>query len=267
MSQIKLSIITPCFNPGAALRACIESVSRQVTPEIEHLVQDARSTDGSLDYLRKAEAENPHLTVVSEKDSGQSNAMNRAIPRCRGEYIGILNADDCYEDGALAAVLPELYESGPQPLFLHGNLRVVNDITGKTFIQSFPRLHRFDPYFQAFPWNPAAYFYSKRLHDLVGWFDEKEHFAMDVKFMIRAFRVAELRYLDRLLGTYFIHPGAKTHDDIQAGVSVDRLMKLVSRERAQRPWGERLQISMRGARRNFGYQKHLLLEKFRGKRP
>jgi glycosyltransferase involved in cell wall biosynthesis len=263
MTHPTLSIITPCFNPGPALRHCVESVSQQATTEVEHIVQDARSTDGSLEYLLKAQSENPHLVVHSEKDRGQSNAMNKAIARCRGEYVGILNADDCYENGAFAAVLPLLHEAEGKPLFLHGNLRVVNDITGKTFIQAFPRLHRFDPYFQAFPWNPASYFYSKRLHSIVGLFDEEDHYGMDLIFMIHAFRVSELRYVDRLLGTYFIHSGAKTHDDLVAGNAMDRQMNLIRRERAKRPWLERMQISLRGSRRDFGYQKHLLLEKFR----
>jgi hypothetical protein len=188
--------------------------------------------------------------------------MNRAIARCRGDFIGILNADDCYEDGAFSAVLPLLRETNGTPLFLHGNLRVVNLFTGKTFIQSFPRLHRFDPYFQAFPWNPASYFYSKRLHSIVGLFDEEDHFGMDLKFLIQAFRVSELRYVDRILGTYFIHPGAKTHDDLVAGSSVDRQLSLIRREWAKRPWSERVQISLRGLRRDLGYRKHLLLEKF-----
>jgi glycosyltransferase involved in cell wall biosynthesis len=261
MSQIKLSIITPSYNPGEALRRCVESVSRQIMPGIEHIVQDSCSKDGSGEYLQKAQAENPHLIVVSEKDSGQSNAMNRALGRCRGEFIGILNADDCYEDGAFAAVLPLLVERDGKPLFVHGNLRVVDGVHGKTFIQSFPRLHRFDPYFQAFPWNPASYFYSKRLHSLVGFFDEEDHYGMDLKFLIQAFRVAELRYVDRLLGTYFIHPGAKTHDDLVAGKAMDRQLGLIRRERSKRPLLERTQIALRGFRRELGYRKHVLLNK------
>jgi glycosyltransferase involved in cell wall biosynthesis len=85
----------------ATLRETIESVLTQDYKNWEHIVIDGGSTDGTLDFLRSY----PHLQWISEKDRGHYDAMNKGIERASGEIIGILNADDCYRDGALSKVV------------------------------------------------------------------------------------------------------------------------------------------------------------------
>ncbi len=74
--------------------------SRQGYPALEHIVMDARSTDGTLEIL----ARYPHLLVVSEPDIGVHDAMNKAIARATGDIIAFLNVDDLYPQGTLATV-------------------------------------------------------------------------------------------------------------------------------------------------------------------
>ena len=96
----KISVVTPCFNSTATIRETIESVRQQGYPDFEHIVFDGGSTDGTVELLK----EYPHLIWVSEKDAGHYHAMNKGIERATGEVVAILNADDCYRPGALAAV-------------------------------------------------------------------------------------------------------------------------------------------------------------------
>lgn len=99
-SAPKISIVTPTFNGMATLRETIESVLAQDYKNWEHIVIDGGSTDGTLDLLRSF----PHLQWISEKDRGHWHAMNKGIERASGEVVAILNADDCYREGALQKV-------------------------------------------------------------------------------------------------------------------------------------------------------------------
>lgn len=95
-----ITIVTPCLNSEVTLRATIESVRTQDYRDWEHLVLDGGSTDATPKIL----SEYPHLQWTSEKDAGNYEAMNQGIARARGEWIVILNADDCFRPGALTAV-------------------------------------------------------------------------------------------------------------------------------------------------------------------
>ncbi|MBI5137338.1 MAG: glycosyltransferase [Nitrospirae bacterium] len=96
----RISIVTPCLNRAGFIRAAVESVLAQHYPNVEHLIADGGSTDGTLEIL----AEYPHLQVVSEPDLGLYDALNKAVARATGDVIGHLNSDDLYPSGCLHAV-------------------------------------------------------------------------------------------------------------------------------------------------------------------
>lgn len=86
-----VSIVTPCYDSVRFIAGCIESVLAQDYPRVEHIVQDGGSRDGTVDVLRSYEE---RVNWISEPDSGQSEGLNRALQRCRGDVILVLNADD-----------------------------------------------------------------------------------------------------------------------------------------------------------------------------
>lgn len=86
-----VSIVTPCFNSATYLELCIQSVQNQTYPYVEHIIQDAASKDGTLEILQRY---NGKIDWVSEKDKGQADGLDRALKRCRGDIILVLNADD-----------------------------------------------------------------------------------------------------------------------------------------------------------------------------
>jgi glycosyltransferase involved in cell wall biosynthesis len=101
MSRLpKISIVTPSFNSIHTIRATIASVAGQDYPNVEHIVVDGGSTDGTLDVLKQS----PRLTWVSEKDEGHYHAMDKGSRMATGDVVAILNADDCYRPGVLAQV-------------------------------------------------------------------------------------------------------------------------------------------------------------------
>jgi len=99
-----ISIVTPSFNQGAYIEENIKSVLRQNYPNFEHIIIDGSSTDGTIDILKKYD----HLIWVSERDKGQSEAINKGFKTANGEIIGWLNSDDCYEPDAFSTIVREL---------------------------------------------------------------------------------------------------------------------------------------------------------------
>jgi glycosyltransferase involved in cell wall biosynthesis len=97
---LRISVITPCFNSATTIRQTIQSVLQQDYPEVEHIVMDGGSADGTLAIVK----EYPHLLWTSGKDAGHYDAMNKGVGRASGDLIVILNSDDCFRPGALSSV-------------------------------------------------------------------------------------------------------------------------------------------------------------------
>ena len=117
-----VSIITPSFNQARFLEQTMRSVLEQDYPNIEYLVADGASTDGSVDLIRKVEKKLAWWT--SEKDEGQADAINKGLSRAKGEIVAWLNSDDYYMPGAVASAVKALMDH-PQAGFVFGNVRVV----------------------------------------------------------------------------------------------------------------------------------------------
>jgi glycosyltransferase involved in cell wall biosynthesis len=124
-----VSIVTPSFNQARFLEATLRSVLDQDYPNIEYLVVDGASTDGSVEIIRRYA---DRLTWwVSEKDNGQSEAINKGLRRARGEFIGWLNSDDIYLPGAISAAVTA-FLSHPQAGLIYGDAQAI-DSDGKPF--------------------------------------------------------------------------------------------------------------------------------------
>ena len=117
----RFSIITPSFRNGEWLRLCIESIADQGV-SLEHIVQDAGSDDGTLDWLRTES----RVQAYIEKDAGMYDAINRGFHRAKGDIVAYLNCDEQYLPGALQAVEEE-FSKRPDLDVLLTDLVVVDD--------------------------------------------------------------------------------------------------------------------------------------------
>src|SRR5580658_5685732 len=104
---MRFSVVTPSFRQSLWLKLCVASVADQGV-EVEHIVQDACSDDGTLDWLLT----DPRVQAFSEKDAGMYDAVNRGLRRASGEILSYLNCDEQYLPGALRAVETH-FESHP----------------------------------------------------------------------------------------------------------------------------------------------------------
>ncbi len=124
--QVMFSIITPCFNSEKTIKRTLESVLNQTCQDYEYIIIDGGSTDKTLNIIKSYKPFfKEKLKVVSEKDDGIYDAMNKGIYRAQGEIIGIINSDDYYENNALENIL-QYYDKKKKYQILYGMMRIIN---------------------------------------------------------------------------------------------------------------------------------------------
>lgn len=233
MKEIKLSVITPVFNNFSFIEKCIQNVIEQEVEGIEHLIMDGASSDGTLEVIKQFAEKFPHIKFISEKDKGQSDAMNKGITLAKGEYITFLNVDDYFSENSLNEVL-KVINSQEAPDFLVGNCNVWNADGTLQYVNRPSKLkpwHLLSGYY--LPVNPSAYFYRKKIHDIVGPYNESNHFNMDIEFLIQAALVTELKYEPVIWGNFRLLPNTKTVSDQSSGNIENRKNELYNKYLAQ----------------------------------
>ena len=198
---LSFAIVTPSYNTGAYVGAAVRSVLEQDWPALDYVVMDGGSTDGTVDVLKSF---GPRLNWVSERDRGQSDAINRGFARTRGDVLGWLNSDDTYARGAVRAAA-EFLAANPDVAMVYGGADFV-DAAGNPI----GRCAHVEPVFSRrrllhysdFVVQPAAFF-RRGAFDAVGGLDPSLNWAMDydlwLKFADAGMKVA---YLPRVLAYY-----------------------------------------------------------------
>lgn len=257
-----ISVITPVYNGERFIESCMKVVIDQNCPDVEHIILDGSSTDRTIEIIKNYAEKYPHIRWISEKDKGQSDAMNKGIAMAKGEILGILNVDDYYEPNVLNQVL-EIFKTLPEPSLLVGNCNVWND-EGRLIDLNKPAKLEFSalllaPYRNSFPMNPSAYFYHTSLHKKVGLYKVDEHYAMDYHFILQAVQVATVKYVDETWGNYRLIEGTKTRNDEKSGQSAQRLEHLIANYRRTLPLLQRWEIAfLREYAKNYNKFKYYL---------
>ena len=205
-SSLRVTIVTPSFNQARFLGRTIESVLSQPYDNIEHIVIDGGSTDGSVDILCSY---GDRIRWISERDDGQADAINKGFARSTGDIRAYLNSDDTLTPGAVSAVV-DFFASNPEVDLVYGDANYIDEddvVTGKyaTAEYSFARLM-----FDCCICQPAA-FWRKSIGDQVGPFDASLHLVMDYDYWLRVDRAGGiLRHLPKTLANSRLYADTKT---------------------------------------------------------
>ena len=191
---MKISIITITYNSEATLEDTIKSVIAQDYPELEYIIVDGLSQDGTMDIVRKY-ADNISV-VISEKDKGISDAFNKGIRAATGDVIGIINSDDMLMPGALQAVAAQMKEDTDviygkaYRLYEDGSTREYLPRDLKIFTYKMPLVH------------PAT-FVRKAAYEQYGYFNVDYRYCMDRAVLYQMYRGgAKFQYIDEFLAYY-----------------------------------------------------------------
>lgn len=218
MNCPRISIVTPSFNQGEFLEECIESVLCQGYPNLEYIIMDGGSTDGSVELIRKYEK---YLAYWQSKpDGGQYAAINDGFSRTSGEIMAWLNSDDKYHADALYiasyvfAARPQVDWITGRPTFWDkaGELTHLSENLPVYSRPDFLDMKYNDPFIQQ-----ESTFWRRSLWDKAGGSLSAElDYAGDLELWMRFFRLTELYSVDALLGGY------RTHGNQKAILSMDK---------------------------------------------
>jgi glycosyltransferase involved in cell wall biosynthesis len=201
-----VSIVTPSYNQGSFLKRTIDSVLNQDYPNIEYIVMDGGSEDGSLDILKSYK---DSFEWISEPDRGQTHAINKGFARARGTILGYLNSDDILYPGAVSTVL-EQFQENPEVDLLYGKADYIDEEDKKTGMYN-TDVYSFERnMFDCCICQPAS-FWRKRVADIVGKFDESLHYAMDYDYWLRMDRAGgRILHIPDVLAASRRYEGTKT---------------------------------------------------------
>ncbi|MGE5224775.1 MAG: glycosyltransferase family 2 protein [Omnitrophica WOR_2 bacterium] len=234
-SYPRVSIVTPSYNQARFLEATIGSVLGQDYPEIEYIIVDGASKDESVEVIRRYQ--DRLAWWVSEKDKGQTDAINKGFSRATGEVLAWLNSDDTYFPGAVAEAVAYL-QAHPEVGMVYGDANLIDE-AGAVIGRFASRQTDYHRLLQGSVHIPqATTFFRAGLYRQVGLLDPSLFFAFDYDLWVRLAKVSEIRYLPRLWANFRMHHLGKSvvNDDL----CYPEMLQVHARERGG--WLSRLRL-------------------------
>lgn len=188
---MKISIITIVYNNVHCIESCIKSVLGQTYSNIEHIIIDGGSTDGTQEVI------NPYISklgyYISEKDKGLYNALNKGIKEATGDIIGILHSDDLfYDSNVFEKIVNSFKDSNADLIYANGQY------VERENIKKIKRIYKSNPFkkqYLNFGWIPlhTTIFVKKEVFEKFGLYDESYTIASDYDISLRWFKKPEIK--------------------------------------------------------------------------
>ncbi|MEW5803372.1 MAG: glycosyltransferase family 2 protein [bacterium] len=204
----RISVITPSYNQAVFLETAILSVLNQHYPNLEYIVIDGGSMDGSVEIIKKYR----HCLSywISEPDKGMYHAINKGLRMARGEIIAYLNSDDLYLPDAFRAAV-EHFQKEPQAALIYSNCLFI-DANGDCLYT-----YRYLPFtlrrFAALTWSSIAQpttFWRNSIHQAGIYFDESFKMAGDFDFYLRVGQQFRIDYIKGTIAAFRLHQNSQS---------------------------------------------------------
>jgi glycosyltransferase involved in cell wall biosynthesis len=203
----RISIVTPSFNQAAFIERTICSVLDQNYPNLEYIIIDGGSTDGSVEVIRRYEK---HLTFwVSEQDRGQSHAINKGLKIATGDWIAWQNSDDIFYPGTFESLANAARKNSQSNLII-GNMNmideqgdVINDL--KYVTPTYESLLA-----EGMVLTNQAAFWRRSIHQKIGYLKEDLHYGFDFEWFLRILQYGRATHVNKTWGGLRMHPETKT---------------------------------------------------------
>jgi glycosyltransferase involved in cell wall biosynthesis len=189
---MKVSIVTVCFNSGKTILETIVSVNKQSYRDIEHIFIDGISTDNTLSIIEDYSLRSP--LVVSERDLGIYDAMNKGILKASGDLVFVLNSDDILFCNETVSLVVESFMSNPSVDIIYGSILLAKNGDMRSYIRFW---HVKDYYDNAFHsgWHPAhpGFVVKRKVYEVFGLFNLLYKYSADFELMYRFMHVHGVR--------------------------------------------------------------------------
>ncbi|WNJ16405.1 glycosyltransferase family 2 protein [Pontibacter sp. G13] len=204
----KISIITPSFNQAQFLEDTILSVLGQEYPNLEYIIMDGGSNDGSKEIIEKYA---DRLTYwQSEPDNGQADAINAGFARATGDILGWVNSDDMYMPGTLHYMAKQFEQVKEPTIFFGNSVHIFEEHTGIFGSKVQQKHEMYDLSLVDYIIQPSS-FWNRATWERVGPLNEKMHFGFDWAWFIEAERAGvDFRPLKRYMSVYRKHDAHKS---------------------------------------------------------
>lgn len=201
--KIKFSVVTVCFNAAKTIERTIQSVLSQTGADIEYIIVDGASNDGTLQIVERYSAR--ISKIVSEKDDGIFDAMNKGIGLASGDVIYFLNADDYFVDDHVLRDVAQPFETNADISFVYGNVVLQDEPSGVLCFPARPFQKRSISEFLHNSFCHQAVFVRRSLFTPLGTFDRQYKYSADYEWIIRAFKRnagKDFQFIDRNIAYY-----------------------------------------------------------------
>jgi glycosyltransferase involved in cell wall biosynthesis len=224
----RITVVTPAFNQASYLEQTISSVLNQNYPDVEYIVIDGGSVDGSVEIIKKFQDGIAYW--VSEKDRGQAHAINKGLERATGDIIAYLNSDDYYLEGTLERVA-EHFASHPEVDLIHGRCRIVDEHGAKVGERTGSITHYeeiidpWDVWWKERNFVQPEVFWTRRIMDRVGLMREDLFWVLDYDYWVRILRAGgAVGFVDCELAAFRLHENQKS---TQPALTANELLSVV----------------------------------------
>lgn len=221
---MKISVVTVCLNADAYIGKALSSVAEQSWHDVEHVVVDGGSTDGTLQILGKTALQNQQLRFSSEPDNGISDAMNKGLAQATGDLVCFLHADDFYPHKEILQQVAACFAEYPATDWLTGGIhhvdeqgRIIRSFSVRSW--SYARLLRGNIIF-----HPATFVRRQKLLD-AGGFDTELRYAMDYDLWLRLGKNFAPYLIDQPLACFRIHDGSCSVSQVDAAFSEEFVVR------------------------------------------
>lgn len=223
MAQLpRISIITPSFNQGHFIGQTIESVLTQGYPDLEYIVVDGASTDNTLEVLKGYDGQ---LTWISEKDRGQTHAINKGFRMATGDVVAFLNSDDLYLPGALLTV-GQFFADRPHAAWLTGRCRIIDQHNREIrkgitlYKNAWLRIANYQTLQITNFVSQMATFWRREVTEHIGELNESLHYVMDYDYWMRIGRRHKLHVVNQYLACFRMHTTSKSNTSSSRSITL-----------------------------------------------
>jgi glycosyltransferase involved in cell wall biosynthesis len=208
-SAVKISVITICYNSARHIARTITSVLEQTYPDLEYLIVDGGSSDGTIEIIKSHASRDPRIRWVSEPDDGISDAMNKGVLMATGEVIGHLHSDEFYLDPAVLSQVALAFATRPEAVWATGGFRFVDD--GGRFLREIAvRRYSYRRLMHSNIVLHSATFVRRAAFLEAGGFDLGLNYCMDYHLWLRLGALGDPVRIERPLSGFCVHAGSRS---------------------------------------------------------